>query len=603
MKLKRKLGSTLGIIKLVNKYSGKSRWLLYLGFLTTLINSIAYIAGTVITGLIVSHVFTPEAFQNPTKFNHNYFNLMVSLMSLSFLTYAVFRFVEFRIYIICGYATAKNMRKIAMDKLLKMPVSYYDKKKTGDLISTLVNDVNNISVSLSQILNQVLSNITHLVITAIMMFLYSFTISLITGVITVILFSVAAVMIHKARPRIEAVWDGFGDLNAFVEESVKNMKITKTFGRQKESTEKFKKIANHIYKNALVADLYGQIANPWFIMSTNIVVLACAVLALVFKNYNLPLWALMPHPNGPDAGFIVAYVGLVFNITGALQTITNTIFASQNGIVSSERVNQLVNLEPPKELSNQVDLTNVKGHIKFDHVWFRYNTSKDEWHLKDASFQALPGQSIALVGATGAGKTTVINLLSKFYDYEKGSITIDGIELKNITKTSLTNAMAVVLQDSFMFKDSVYNNILIGNKDASQQQVYDASDIVSAHQTILRLEKGYDTQLQDNDMLLSKGEKQLLAIARAVLGDKKILILDEATSNIDSNTEKIIQDALSNTIMKNKTSIVIAHRLSTIKNADLILYVEDGYIVEQGTHEQLLAQQGKYASLYKSQFA
>lgn len=214
----------------------------------------------------------------------------------------------------------------------------------------------------------------------------------------------------------------------------------------------------------------------------------------------------------------------------------------------------------------------------------------------------MPGQTIALVGPTGAGKTTVINLLSKFYDYEKGSITIDGMELKNINKNSLNKSMAVVLQDSFMFKDTVMNNIMIGNPNAKEHQVYESTSLVSAHDLVLRLEKGYQTLLQNNDTLLSKGEKQLLSISRAILGDKKILILDEATSNIDTNTEKVIQDALANSIMKNKTSVVIAHRLSTIKNADLILFIDNGEIVERGNHESLLALQGRYAKLYRSQF-
>ncbi|WP_029608440.1 ABC transporter ATP-binding protein [Mycoplasma simbae] len=602
MTQKQKYGSTFGIIRLVRKYSEKSIWLFIAGILTTIINSIAYIGGVVLGAVVATKTFTPEAFKNPDQnFNDNFFILMICLMIASFLIYSIFRFLEFRIYMILGYSTANNMRKIAMQKLLKMPVSFYDNEQAGDLISILVNDVNNVSNALSQILVQGLSNIAHVIITTTFMFLYSVNITLIVFGITMILFSGGFVMIKLARPYVSKVWKDFGDLNAYVEEGIKNMKITKTFGRQKESTEKFQKIAHNIYKHAFVADLYTQMFIPWFIMSTNIIVLVAAAFALIFKNNNWPLISVFV--STPDIGFILAFIGFIHNITGALQTVIMTVFGSQNGVISAVRVQKIADLIEPDLSHETIDIKDVKGHIKFSNVWFRYDQSKDAWQLKDASFEALPGQSIALVGPTGAGKTTVINLLSKFYDYEKGSITIDGNELKNITKNSLNNSMATVLQDSFLFKTNVYNNIKMGNDHASEHEVYAATKLVSAHNAILRLEKGYQTPLENNDNLLSKGEKQLLSIARAVLGNKKILILDEATSNIDTNTEKIIQDALANSIMKNKTSIVIAHRLSTIKNADLILFVEDGKIVERGTHQSLLELGGRYAALYKSQFA
>lgn len=600
MKVKRKLGSSLSIIKLVNKYSGKAKWLLYIGILTTFINSIAYLlGGMVLPGLLVTKYFTEAIKQN--IFNEPFFIWTVVGMAISLLIYGIFRYLEFKIYINLAYATATNMRKIAMEKILKMPVSYYDKNKSGDLISTLVNDVNNISMALSNILNQVFSNIAHVLITAIAMFIYSFAISAIVGSIMAVLFSLSILMIHKARPRVEIVWDSFANLNAFVEENIKNMKITKTFGRQEESTKNFKKIAKHIYKHALVADLYGQMFNPWFVMCTNISVLVAIVLTVVFNNNKLSILSLSGAQ--PDVGFVIAYMGMIFSVTGTLQTVTNTIFASQNGVVSAARVKELTEIETPAINPNELTLNNVKGHIKFNNVSFRYNKTSEQWQLKNASFEALPGQTIALVGPTGAGKTTIINLLSKFYEYEKGSITIDGTELKDIAQKSITDSMAVVLQDSFMFKGSVYDNILVGNPQATQEDIEKATKLVSAHDAILRLENGYQTLLENNDMLLSKGEKQLLAIARAILGNKKILILDEATSNIDSNTEQIIQEALANSIMKDKTSIVIAHRLSTIKNADLILFVEEGQIVEKGTHSELLKLDGKYATLYHSQFA
>ncbi|AIA29286.1 ABC transporter ATP-binding protein [Mycoplasmopsis californica] len=596
-----KVGSTFKIIRLVTKYSNKPIWWLFFGFFTSFINSAAYIAGVVMGGLIASKTFTNDIFKNPEKFNDPYFFTLTGLMIFAFLIYAIFRILEFRIYLILSYSAAVNLRQKAMKKLLYMPVSYHDSQQTGELISTLINDVNNVSMSLSQILTQAVSNAMHVAITLVFMLLYSVNITLITLVVTALLFSVGLIMIKRARPHVVKVWDDFGELNAFVEEGVKNMKITKTFGRQKESTQKFKTIAHNIYKHAFVADLYTQMFIPWFLMSTNIIILVVAASTVLFKQYNLPLWGVLSI--GPDFGFILTFIGFVHNMANALQAVIMTVFGAQNGVISSVRIQKIADLVEPDLSHETITLPqDIKGHIKFENVWFRYDKNKDKWHLKNASFEALPGQTIALVGPTGAGKTTVINLLGKFYDYEKGSVTIDGHELKNITKESLNNTMATVLQDSFMFKTNVFNNIKMGNENATEEHIHKAAKLVSTHDAILRLEKGYQTELENSDNLLSKGEKQLLSIARAIVGNKRILTLDEATSNIDTNTEKIIQDALANTIMKDKTSFVIAHRLSTIKNADLILFVEDGQIVERGTHHDLLELNGRYAELYKSQF-
>lgn len=600
MKAKMKFGSTYGIIGLVIKHSGKSPWLFVLGLLTTTINSIAYLIGIILGGLVVSKTFSKEIFNGQGSFNDPLFLTYIYLMLLCFTVFLIFRILEFRIYILLSYATAKNLREKAMNKLLKMPVAYYDSRKTGDIISTLINDVNNISDALVQILTQGFSHLIHLFLTVIVMLVYSVSLTLIMAAFSTILFSVGFLMIKKARPNIKKVWDDFAQINAYVEEGMKNMKITKTFGRQKESTEGFMKIAKNIYNHAFVGDLYTQMFIPWFIMSTNFLVLVTAALSLVFSNNNIHSWGLIQ--GVPDAGFVLGFIGLVHSATGALQAIFGTVFSSQNGVISSVRIREIGELITPDTTRETVQLgNNIRGHIKFENVSFRYDKTKDNWQLKNASFEVLPGQVVALVGPTGAGKTTIINMLSKFYEYETGSITIDGIELKNITKESLNNNAAVVLQDSYMFKDTVANNILIGNTNATKDDLEQATSIVSAHDSILRLQQGYDTKIEDDNMILSKGEKQLISIARAILGNKKILILDEATSNIDTNTEKIIQDALANSIMKNKTSIVIAHRLSTIKNADLILLVDDGQIIERGNHATLLEQNGRYAALYHSQ--
>lgn len=240
--------------------------------------------------------------------------------------------------------------------------------------------------------------------------------------------------------------------------------------------------------------------------------------------------------------------------------------------------------------------------MNFRNVCFRYDKNSSKYQLKNATFEALPGQIIAIVGPTGAGKTTIINLLSKFYEYEEGSIKIDGVELTKITKKNLRDLMSVVLQDSFMFNETIMDNLKVASDKITNQEVYEMASLTSAHNFIQKLEKGYDTVIENSGQSLSQGERQLLSITRALLGKKKVLILDEATSNVDSNTEQIIQKALQEELMKDRTSIVIAHRLSTIKNANLILVVDDGQIIEQGNHASLMEAKGYYFNLYENQF-
>ncbi|MGV2393635.1 UNVERIFIED_CONTAM: ATP-binding cassette domain-containing protein [Campylobacter lari] len=296
-----------------------------------------------------------------------------------------------------------------------------------------------------------------------------------------------------------------------------------------------------------------------------------------------------------SAGFVIGYINLLFGYTSTVQTFFNVIFSIQIGVASTRRIFKLLNLVPPAPIKNPIYLDdNLKGEIIFQNVSFRYDQNSEKYQLKNASFYAKPGQTIAIVGPTGAGKTTIINLLSKFYDYEAGSIKIDGIELKDIPKENLRDYMAVVLQDSFLFNDTIMNNLKVSNPKATDQDVIDAANITSAHNFILKNEKGYETVIENNGANLSQGERQLLSITRSILGNKKMLILDEATSNVDSNTEKIIQTALNDQILKGKTSFVIAHRLSTIKNADLILVINDGEIIEKGNHESLIAKKGYY---------
>lgn len=590
--------NTFSIYKMLFQFlDSKDKPWIWVGIVLSLFNAIFYVTGTSLSGIIVTKCFSDlkHFSEYLTKFI-----LWTSFMGACFIAYALCRYFQNKVFIRLAYLCATKMRKVGMENLMDMPISYYDKQKAGNLISILINDINNISNSILMMFNETFNNLFNIILSVIAMACFSLVMTAIILPISIIFFSISWLMIKKAQPAYERTQNLFGDLNAYTEEMINNTKITQTFDRQNSANKSFKKITKNIYKTAFVGDFWTRLLVPWIVVSSNMMVLIMGVLAVTFNQHGISTHGF--NATKYDAGFVIAYINILWGFTGTVQAFFEVIFSAQLGVASTKRIHKLLDLEVPKVIENPVVLNNIKGKIEFDHVWFRYNKDSESWQLKDATFYAKPGQTIAIVGPTGAGKTTIINLLSKFYEYEKGSIKIDGVELKQITKKNLRDLMAVVLQDSFMFNDTVLNNLNISNPDLTRNQILDATDLTSAHSFINKLKHGYDTIIDNNSGELSQGERQLLSITRAILGDKKVLILDEATSNVDSNTEQIIQKALNEKIMKNKTSIVIAHRLSTIKNANLILVVDSGQIIEKGDHEELMAMKGYYYNLYQAQF-
>ncbi|VEU78315.1 ABC transporter ATP-binding protein [Mycoplasmopsis columbinasalis] len=578
----------------------KDQRMVIVGIFVALLSSACLIIATLLTGLVITKSLTP-AIVGLEAFNVTRFAIYIAVMGVLFLSYAVAGYFQNRIFINISYKAATQMRKVAMDKLLFMPTAFYDKEMAGDLIQSLVTDISNVSNTVTKLVSQVFANLFSIIFGLFSLFFISSILALIIMVSLVSFLAVTILMIRKARPAMIATQAAFGEINAYVEEMLRNTKITQTLDNQAQAQSDFNTIAHKIYKHSFVGDFYQRIFDPWFIFASNITVIIAIILALVFKLGGVPTFGLLYKE--ADAGFVVALISQVFTINGTIQQVMLLFLTVQLGHASSQRVFRITDLIPPDSNQPTVPLpAGTKGEIRFQNVFFKYNENSPTYQLNDATFYAKPGQTIAIVGPTGAGKTTIISLLSKFYYYNQGSITLDGIELNQIDKHDLRDIMAVVLQDSFMFNDTILNNLKIAKPEATLEEVREVTRLVSADDFILKLKNGYDTVLENNGANLSQGERQLLAIARAVLGDKKILILDEATSNVDSNTEKIIQTALQDTIMKNKTSIVIAHRLSTIKNADLILVVEGGRIIEKGNHQELMARQGYYWNLYQTQF-
>lgn len=599
MKTKNKV-STFTLFKSIFQFLDKEdRYFAIIGMIFASLSSAATIIGTYFTGKAITHFFLPTI-GNPDSFDFNAFIIYSVEIGILFLLYAVFGFLQNKIFVNLSFKTAMRMRKISMEKLLKMPISYFDKQKTGDIISTLVNDINNFSNSVSMLMTQFFSGLTSIILTLIMMTFQSVVLMIVIVLLAILLFSVTIFMLKQARPALINLQNEFGNLNAYVEEMLTNAKVTQVLDRQESAQVKFNSIAHNIYSHALKGDFWQKIFDPWFIFSSNVIVLVTIVLGLVFKTNNWNVYGI--DYTKVDYGMMVALISLIFGLTGNIQTILTGLFQVQLGVASATRVLKLTNLNVPVEQTVDIDINKIQGLIEFNNVSFKYNPDSTKYQIKNASFYAKPGQTIAIVGPTGAGKTTIINLLSKFYEYQEGQIKIDNIDLKTISKHDLRDIMAVVLQDSFLFNDTIFNNLKIAKPDATLEEVRHIAKMVSVDDIIMRMKDGYNTIVDNSDTSLSQGEKQLLAIARAILGNKKILVLDEATSNVDSNTEQIIQNTLQNVVMKNKTSIVIAHRLSTIKNANLILVVNDGEIIEKGNHRELMEAKGYYWNLYTSQF-
>ncbi|TDV24081.1 ATP-binding cassette subfamily B protein [Mycoplasmopsis mustelae] len=621
------------------------RKLIWFAILFSAINSVAYIGGSFLIGYIINAFFEPLAkgalqWEN---FNALKFWLLLGTLVLIYLIYAAFKYLENLFYVKISFKAAGRVRNNLIAKLLKLPIAYYDHNKTGNLISSLIVDVNNIALSLYQSLTQIIAAFFSISLSILMMSLISVALTLIVVPISLLMFGGIVLLIKKSQPYFIRVQDAFGELNAFVEEMLANTKITNSFNRQALINSELKKITKKIRHIAFKGDMITKSLETIYYVISNSIILVISVISALFYLYNLSVWGVAGL--GADikgkatAALIFTYISLNWNFIGPFQQVLATVFNAQVGVAATTRVIRILNaVEPSKaaekirivkiaynEQKQQYQETNkkdpfgfaaykyidantqevtyksVKGEVVFDNVYFKYNENSKHYQLKGASFKAKQGKVIAIVGPTGAGKTTIINLISKYYDYQKGSIKIDGNELKEINSEDLKDILTIVLQDSFLFNETILANLKMTNPDATTQEIEQATEMTQAHHFIQNMEKGYQTPIENNGMNISQGQRQLLSLSRAILSNRNILILDEATSNIDSSTERIVQKSMLH-LMQNRTSFIIAHRLSTIKNADLILVVNDGEIIESGTHQQLLALGGFYNNLYKSQF-
>lgn len=563
-------------------YLSEHKIRLFLVLFLVAITSVLTLVGPYLIGKAIDNYIIPRDF-------NGLFRLLI-LMAAIYVLMSLFTWLQSRTMINVAQLTIRNMRKDAFDKLQILPVSFFDARPRGDIMSRLTNDIDLINNALSSSLTQIFSSVITLIGTVILMLWLS---PLLTGVsmITVpIMLITTNIVTRHTRRYFSEQQRVLGMLNGFAEENISGQKVVKAFVREAKEIERFE-VTNQELKNVgIKAQIYSGIMGPLMNVLNNI---GFAIVAL--SGGWLAVKQII------TIGTIAAFINYTRQFTRPLNELANQINTIQSAIASAERLFEIMDEPPePPDPPDAIELKSVKGDVEFRNVSFSYKS--DEAVLKNISFHAHPGQTIALVGPTGAGKTSIINLLARFYDPDSGDIFIDGYNIQKITRKSLRSSLGIVLQDTYLFSESVKDNIRYGRLDATDEEVKAAARLANAEQFILNLPQGYDTILSEDGGDLSQGQRQLLAIARAILADPAILILDEATSSVDTRTEQHIQEAMYK-LMKGRTSFVIAHRLSTIRKADMILVIDDGEIIERGNHVQLLRQKGFYYNLYMSQFA
>ena len=490
----------------------------------------------------------------------------------------------------------QHLRDEVEGKLHRLPLSYVDVHSRGDLLSRVTNDIDNLAQSLQQTCSQISQNIGLLIAVGVMMLIVSPPLALVALISVPIVLGTIRVVGAQARPRFLAQWRYTGAVNGRTEETFTGHAIVKVFGRQAEAEEQFAADNERLFQASYQAQFRSNLVQPLMMLISNLQFVAVAVAG-----------GMRVTSGTATIGEVQAMIQYTRNF-GQPLTMVATMFATfSSGVASAERVLELLDAEeqspeapPALGMPGEPEATEVRGRVAFEHVAFGY--SPDRPLISDLSVVAEPGQTIAIVGPTGAGKTTIVNLLMRFYELDGGRITLDGIDISTLPRAELRSRIGMVLQDTWLFGGTIRENLRYGNPGATDDQIVEAAKVAYVDRFVRHLPDGYDTVINDEGDNISAGEKQLMTIARAFLADPSLLILDEATSSVDTRTEVLIQEAM-NRLRQNRTSFVIAHRLSTIRGADVILVMDHGRIVEQGSHDELLAADGAYAALYNAQFA
>ena len=577
-------GSMWKLLGRIWQYIGRNRLLVVLAVILSTSSSIVGLVGPKLSGKAINAIdLGVGRVDFDTVFQCAVWMLVTYILS-SALSY-VLHIVMLRL----SRKVSRQMRQDVFNNLTRLPVSYFDRYQTGDIISVVTYDIDTVNQSLSTDLLHILQSVVTVTFALVMM------LSIAPQLVIIFLFTIPATFLFTrcvtglVRPLFRKRSRKLGQLNGFVEEMLSGQKTIHAYGREDAVQERFDEKNKDAVKAYSRAEAFGTSTGPMVNFINNISVsLVTTFGAVLFLKGKIRL------------GDLSSFVTYSRRFSGPINEVANIISELQSAFAAAERVFRLIDAEPePLDEPDAVELTKVKGDVRLENVDFSYIPGQKI--IEGLNLHAKPGSLTAIVGPTGAGKTTIINLLMRFYDVDSGNVYVDGHDIRKITRSSLRKAYSMVLQDTWLFHGTIFDNIAYGKPGATMEEVVAAAKAAHIHGYISRLPQGYDTVLSDNGTSISKGQKQLLTIARAMLLDAHMLILDEATSNVDTRTEQRIQSAM-RTLMEGKTCFVIAHRLSTIRSADNILVLNGGKVVEQGTHETLMSQKGFYYQLYNSQF-
>lgn len=580
-------GSTLRLLS----YMGKFRFALIGVLLFAVGSTLFHVVGPKILGQATTELFSGlvAKVQGTGSINFGKIGTILLLLLGLYLLSALFSFIQGWIMTGVTQRLCYRLRRDISEKIHRMPMKYFESKTVGEVLSRITNDIDTLGQSLNQSVTQLITSVTTIIGVIIMMLSINTIMTGVTIVILPVSMVLVMVVVKHSQKYFRAQQAFLGTINGQVEETYSGHNVVRAFNREQAVLDEFRETNKKLYQSAWKSQFFSGLMQPIMQFIGNLGYVAVTVLG-----------AILAAAGTIQVGDIQSFIQYVRNFTQPITQMAQVSNMLQSMAAAAERVFEFLAEEEEDQLAESpVPASSIQGQVTFDHVRFGYDPNKII--IGDFSATVEPGQTVAIVGPTGAGKTTMVKLLMRFYDVQSGAIRIDGHDVRDFNRSQLREAFGMVLQDTWLFKGTIMENIRYGRLDATDEEVIAAAKAAHVHHFIQTLPGGYQMELSEDASNISQGQRQLLTIARAILADNKIMILDEATSSVDTRTEQLIQKAMNN-LMKGRTSFVIAHRLSTIKDADLILVMKDGDIIEQGNHQTLLGKNGFYATLYNSQF-